>query len=152
MNLKSVETPLERYGEDAIALAFAAKHAGELIFVPSPGLTRGDRRFVRGPAWRKRDDGRWGNVSPVLVLEMCRVFCRKLAREAGQDMGLSEAQRVSVPMNLGKYRTVAVVLELAKGEFAERAVAIDKLNMAAFEKRARAIEALTKRSEIRLVK
>jgi putative DNA primase/helicase len=87
------------FSDDALALAFSARHDGQLLYVPAWGH------------WLRWDGGRWARDDTLSVFDLCRHVCREAAAEAKRlESGKHIARKVaSAP-------TVAAVERLARSD------------------------------------
>ncbi|WP_160299753.1 phage/plasmid primase, P4 family [Belnapia sp. F-4-1] len=67
---QTAESEPPEYSDDAVALAFSSRHAGDLLFVPEWGY------------WVRWDGARWARDTTLAVFDLVRVVCREQAAQA----------------------------------------------------------------------
>jgi putative DNA primase/helicase len=95
----AIEPP--EFSDDAVALAFSARHAGQLLFVPEWGR------------WLRWDGSRWAHDATLAVFDLARTVCREKAEEA------ERAMEKASPWSIGKLASaqkVAAVTTLARAD------------------------------------
>lgn len=91
------DTPPD-YSDDAVALAFSTRHAGQLLYVPEWGH------------WLRWDGARWARDTTLAVFDLARAACREAAAGAERDgkgsegwiTGLASAQKVAAVERLAR--------------------------------------------------
>ena len=90
--------PIE-YSDDQLALAFSARHDGQLLYVPTWGH------------WLHWDGTRWRQYDTLRVYDLARVICREFAAQAAD----SDEKR-AIPKALTSATTVSAVERLARSD------------------------------------
>lgn len=99
------------YSDDAMALAFSARHTGQLLYVPA------------WASWLRWDGCRWLRDDTLHVFDLVRALCRDMAAQAEAN----EKDGESIARGLTSAGTIAAVERLARSDarHARRAEAFD---------------------------
>lgn len=76
--------------DDAIALAFSARHAGDLLHVPA------------WAQWLRWDGARWARDTTLDVFDLARTICREHAVQAPDAIRIASAQKVAAVERLAR--------------------------------------------------
>ena len=87
------------YSDDQLALAFSARHDGQLLYVPTWGY------------WLQWDGTRWCRDDKLWVYDLARIICREFAAQAADN-----GEKKAISKALTSATTVSAVERLARSD------------------------------------